>query len=359
MITHNKIISYLTNRNWVQVHENPKFRFYRAPENLGFQDEYVLPIPFNNETTDYQKFLRNNLYLISEIYEISVDELEAIINEENSIFSIRINDANTLDGKIGFSRFEELIDGLKDLLLDTATFAIYPNLVNKSKPAEAYRYLNYCKFLQTEVGSFIAKVELPSDEIIREPELFNAEVRAFNINNKLKSIISYVNNSVFDSNGQFDAEHFEDNQTNINLNILKDIERIYDKTESRNIEFYFSDLEESVKISTVNIYNENLIKLSNLIGNINDSLTEENQVTLIGRITSLKSLNPEGQSNEIVFSSLLENLPIRVKARLDSEDYQDAVDAHKLKRNIEITGILKKMKTQYKFIDIESFNVPD
>ena len=359
MITNTKIISYITNREWILNKETDRFQFFRAPDHLGFEEEYLLPIPKNTESSDYAKFLKNTLNILAEIYEVSIEELEVIIEEDNAILSIRIHDNQTEDGKIGFNRFEELIEGLKDLLIDTASFVINPDIQIKSKPAEAYRYLNYCKFLQTEVGSFIAKVELPSDEIIREPQLFDAEIRANQINTKLKSVISYVKNSVFDSNGQFDENHLEENQDNINLNLLKDIEKLYDKTESRNIEFYFSDIQDSVKINTENIYNDNLVKLSNLIESINDTLNEENQRTLTGRIISLKSTDPEGERNEITFGSLLNNMPIRVKARLSSENYQQAVDAHKDKRNIQISGVLKKMKTMYKFIEVQEFEIPE
>ncbi|WP_276493695.1 hypothetical protein [Maribacter zhoushanensis] len=326
---------------------------------MGFEEEYLLPIPKNPESSDYTKFLKNTLNLLADIYEISIEELEVIIEEDNAILSIRIHDNQTEDGKIGFKRFEELIEGLKDLLVDTASFVMNPDIQINSKPAEAYRYLNYCKFLQTEVGSFIAKIELPSDEIIREPQLFDAPIIANQINTKLKSVLSYVQNSVFNSNGQFDENHLEENQENINLNLLKDIEKIYDKTESRNIEFYFSDIQDSVKINTENIYNDNLIKLTNLIESINESLSEENQRTLVGRIITLKSADPEGERNEITFGSLLDNMPIKVKASLSRENYQEAVDAHKDKRNIQITGVLKKLKTMYKFIEVQEFQIPE
>lgn len=358
MITNTKITSYISNRDWILNKETEKFQFFRAPDYLGFEEEYLLPIPKNPESSDYKPFLKSTMNLLAEIYEVSIEELEVIIQEDNAILSIRIHDNDTNDGKIGFKRFEELIEGIKDLLIDTASFVINPEIQNKSKPSEAYRYLNYCKFLQTEVGSFIAKIELPSDEIIKEPELFNTAIKANQINSKLKSVISYVKNSVFDSNGQFDEEHLLENQENINLNLLKDLEKIYDKTESQNIEFYFSDIHDSIKINTENIYNENLVKLSNLIESINDTLNEENLRTLTGRIISLKSFDPDGERNQITFGSILDNMPIKVKASLNSENYQAAVDAHKDKKNIQITGILKKLKTMYKFTEIQEFKIP-
>ncbi|WP_294238549.1 hypothetical protein [Chryseobacterium sp. sg2396] len=357
MITNTKIINYISNRDWIFVSESEKFYYYAAPEFLGFEEQYLLPIPKKSSTVDYNNFLIKTISILSEIYDISVDEIEVIIEEDNAVFSIRIYDDLTNDGKIGFNRFEELIDGIKDLLIDAATFAITPNILTKNKPAEAFRYLNYCKFLQTEVGSFIARIELPSDKIIKEQELFQDEIRAYDINSKLISILSYVKRSVFDSDQEFNETYLEENQHRINLNILKDIEKIYEKTESRNIEFNFSNIYESVKISTENIYNEKLIKLSNLIQNIDESLNEENHVTITGRITNLKSNDPESNSNEISFNSLLDEKPIKVKAKLSRIQYQQAVDAHKGKKNIQITGIIRKMKTQYKFLDIYNFTI--
>ena len=357
MINNAQIIRYISNRGWSFQSENIKFNYYRAPENLGFEGIYDIPVPKIETSSDYQNFLKNTLIILADIYELSVDELEVIIAENNFVFSIRIHDDETSQGKIGFHRFEELIDGLKDLLVDIASFVLNPKIITSSKPAEAFRYLNYCKFLQTEVGSFVAKIELPSEEIIKEQEIFRNEIRASEINSKLISVISYVKNSVFESNGHFDENHFDENQENLNINLLKDLERIYENTKSENIQFCFSDINDTRKIDTENVYNDRLRNLSNLIKQLDETLNQENQTRLIGRIINLKSSNPEGNSNEITIGSRLDQMPVKVKAKLSSDHYQQAVDAHKDGRNIKISGILKKMKTQYKFIEVLEFEV--
>ena len=357
MITSAQIVRYISNRGWLLQAESQKFDYYRAPADLGFEDAYDLPVPRINNSVDNEKFLKNTLTILADIYELSFDELSVVIAENNSVFSIRIHDNDTILGKIGFHRFEELIDGLKDLLVDTASFVLNPQIVTKSKPAEALRYLNYCKFLQTEVGSFVAKIELPSEEIIKEQQIFRDEIRASEINSKLISVISYVSNSVFGSNGQFDENHFDENQENLNINLLKDLEKIYENTKSENIQFCFSDINDTKKIQTEGIYNNRLANLSSLIKKLDETLNEENQTRLLGRVINLKSSNPEGNSNEITIGTLLDQMPVRVKAKLSSEQYQEAVDAHKEGRNIEISGILKKMKTQYKFIEVMAFEV--
>ena len=359
MISNTKIISYLSNRGWILNSETTKFQFYSAPESFGFEDQYLLPVPFNTESTDYNRFLKNTLNILAEIYEVSIDELAAIIEDDSAIFSIRIEDNDTVDGKIGFDRFEELIEGVKELLLDTASFVISPSIQVNSKPPEAYKYLNHCRFLQTDIGSFIAKIELPFNTIIKENEVFTSEITATVINSKLRSVLSYVKESVFDSDGQFDQTHLDTNQENLNLNLLKDIERIYEKTKSSNIEFYFSDIEKSTTINTTNIFNGSLVKLSNLIQRIDEKLIDQGPETLIGRIISLKSKDPHGESNEIIFGTSLNNKQIKVKVKLISDYYKKAVDAHKDKRNIKVKGVLKKMKTQYKFVSVDEFSVPE
>jgi len=359
-MTHQNVIRYLTNRGWTLNETTTKFQKYSAPENLGFSNEYILPIPYNNETVDYQRFLRNNINIICDIYELTEEELEVVIQENNSIFTIRINDEDTATGKIGFKRFEELINGIQDLLLDSASFVLSPSLQTKKRPEEATRYLNQCNFLQTEIGSFIAKVELPENQVIREADMYEEEIKASHVNDKLKSVLNYVKTQVFNSpNDEFNQTHIEEHLGNINLNILKDIEKIYDKTESRNIDFYFSDIEESVRIETEEVFNNSLYKLTNLIDVIDQTFEEENVESISGRILNLKSNNPEGSRNEITIGALYNDIAIKAKANLNSEDYQNAVDAHKYRRNIQITGLLKKMKTQYKFVEVHDFSVSE
>lgn len=359
MITSARIVEFIINRGWVFQNENEKFRFFRAPNDLGFVQNYDLPIPKTDLNVDNSKFINNTINILSDIYEISVDELLVIISERNFVFSIRIHDEDTAGGKISFNRFEDLINGVKDLLIDTASFVLNPQVIIKSKPSEANRYFNYCKFLQTEQGSFIAKIELPTEEIIKEQEIFQQEIKGADINTKLISVINYVNTKVFKSNGEFDENHFDENQENLNLNLLKDLEKIYENTKSENIEFSFNDINFFKKIETEDIYNNRLNNLSELIKTLDNTINQENITTLIGRVINLKSSNPEGNSNEITVGSLLDQMPVKVKVRLSSEQYQAALEAHKAKRNIEITGILKKMKTQYKFIEVINFQTEE
>lgn len=48
-----------------------------------------------------------------------------------------------------------------------------------------------------------------------------------------------------------------------------------------------------------------------------------------------------------------------VNANLDSELYKVAIEAHKLKQNITITGLAKKTKSRARFIEILNFEVED
>lgn len=356
-MTHQKIIAYLENRNWEFNSEDEKFVKYKAPSNLGFEEDFILPIPKNQEYLDYERFILNNLQILADIYEINIDELIVIIKEENSILSLRIHDEDTDDGKISFHRFDELVEGLKDLLIDAAAFVIDPGIQLKNKASEAERYLNYCKFLQTEKGSFVAKVELPEKQTIKEHDLFEESINASLINSRLKSFIEYVNNSVFNSEQDFSDEYLETHQENINLDLLIDFEKIYERTKSKNIDFYFNDIVETRSISTNEIYNNNLVKLSNLINRVKETIESEETVTLTGRIISLKSTDPDGSRNEITFGALLDQMPIKVKARLNSDDYQLAVDAHKEKRDITIRGLLKELKTIFRFLEVYEFSV--
>jgi hypothetical protein len=354
-----KIIAFLINRGWIQTGHSAKFIELRAPQQFNIDEAFRINVPVELNKSDIKTYTDNLLSIIADFYSLSIDDLNLILEKENTILKVRIYDEKTKEGKISFNRFEELIDKLKLILTDTASFVIDKSVTSLRVPDEAYRYLNLCNFLQTEKGSFVTKIQLPSKELIKDKELFNQqEIYSEDINQKLSEVLSFVNESVFNvAAPNVTDEYLLEHEQKINIKLLKDIETFYDKAELKNIDFSFHNIKESTIIETQEVTKEKLFKLTTFVDHIANKSFETINLTLRGKITTLKSRDPDGLRNNITVGGIFDDLPVIGVANLTSENYKLAIEAHKLKQYIKISGLARKTKSRIRFIEVTNFAV--
>lgn len=357
-----KIISFLTNRNWLVAGDNAKFTNYRPPADLQLPEGFTISIPNSNNFQDFLQFIDNTLEIIGTLYNYSIEELKLMLDKEQSIFTIRIYDEKTKDGRISLTRFEQVIERIKGILLDTASFVIDKNPLSFRVPPEALKYLNLCEFIETQKGSFVAKIQLPQKELIKDNELFDRnEIYSEEINNKVRDVLTFVNNEVFSNPNKIDVtdDFLIENESNINLKLLKNIESFYLNADLKNIDFTFSSVLETDKIESQNITKFKINHLTELIEDVSNKTIETAEMTFRGQIISLKSKDPDGSKNVVILGGVYNELPVIANVKLDSEHYKEAIEAHKLKQYINITGTAKKTKTRIGFTIIDTFQIEE
>src|SRR6266542_2001025 len=335
-----KIISFLTNRHWVVIDNNAKLINYRPPADLNLPEGFTISIPTSNDFSDFNQFIDNTLEIIGTLYNYSIEELKLMLDKEQTIFSIRIYDDKIKDGRISLTRFEQVLERVKAILLDTASFVIDKNPLSFRVPPEAQKYLNLCEFIETQKGSFIAKIQLPQKELIKENELFDRnEIYSEEINDKVKDVLSYVNNEVFTVVDKINVtdDYLIENEEHINLKLLKNIEIFYLNADIKNIDFTFSSISETEKIESLNITKAKIHRLTELIEDVSNKTIETADIAFRGQIITLKSKDPDGSRNNVILGGVYDDLPVIASVKLDSEHYKKAIEAHKLKQYINIT----------------------
>lgn len=352
------LIAFLVNRGWHVTDKNDKFFLLQAPDDLSFPADYLFQIPFNEATVDYERFLKISVEIISEIYELRFDDIVKIIESESEIFSLRIIDENTNDGSISFGRFETLLEKIKSILTSTASFVISKDPLFAKSLNEAEQYLNHCTFLQTEKGSFISKINLPTNQKLVEETLFGEQpIYAKDINTKIKDVILYLNNEIF-SNKEIilDYEYIQVHKELINIKLFRQFEELYSKVDIKDIEFSFDNVESSESIIVNDMDSKKLNRLDSFIKTVDEILNAETNMIVTGTIIALRSRNPDGTTNSIkVLGITEERLPVTITANLNSEDYKTALELHKDKSQVRLTGLAKKEKTQYKYLRVDNF----
>jgi hypothetical protein len=355
-----KIISFLLNRAWQVSEETDMFISMFPPEEFNLQNDFRLHIPRQINKIDSERFIENVIEIIADFYELTIDDLNVVLRNENTVLKVRIYDDQTEQGRIPLIRFEELIEKIRFILSDTASFVIDKSVTSTRIPEEVSRYLNLCNFMQTEKGSFVAKIQLPSKELIKDSELFDRQnIFSEEINQKLSEVLSYVNQNIFEGDVQVTEEYLIENESRINIKLFKDIESFFDKANLKNIDFSFHNIANSETIVNQNITKLKLNKLNQFVEQIESHSYEVGNFSFAGHIIALKSKNPDGLKNSVTFTGINDNLPMVANANLDSEHYKAAIEAHKLKQNIKITGLAKRTKTKARFIEITNFEIEE
>lgn len=354
------IITFLLSRGWDIVNKTQKFIELLPPKEFEINEDFRLHVPVDIDRSDADKFIENLLEIISDFYSLTVDDLGVLVKVDNSILKVRLFDKETEEGKIPLTRFEELVDRIKQILSDTASFVIDKSVTATRTPEEVARYLKLCNFMQTEKGSFVAKIQLPSKELIKDKELFDrAEIYSKDINNKLIEVMSFVNDSILEGEVNVTEDYLIENESRINIKLLKNIYTFYEKADIKGIDFSIHNKISSDTISNNNITKQKLYKLNTFVEQIEAHSFEIDNFTFSGIITTLKSKDPDGLRNSITYTAIYENMPLVVSANLDSENYKEAIEAHKLKQKITVSGIAKKTKTRARFIEITGFTIEE
>ncbi|WP_343636332.1 hypothetical protein [Fluviicola sp.] len=322
--------------------------------------EFQLKIPNNFNKIDSDLFLNNILNIIGDFYTLTLDDLNVIFQKQNTVLKVRVYDDNTSEGNISLNRFEELIERIRTILSDTASFVIDRSVTSTRIPEEVARYLNLCSFMQTEKGSFVAKIQLPSEELIKDGELFErGQVYSKEINNKLSEVLSFVQQNILEGDVNVTDEYLIENEDKLNIKLLKDIETFYKKANLKNIDFSFHSIDNSQVIVNQEITGAKLYKLNQFVSAIESHTFDIGIYTFTGTITALKSKDPDGGHNGVTFACIFEDMPMIVAANLNSDQYKRAIEAHKMKLNITVTGQAKKTKTRARLIEILRFDVEE
>ncbi len=352
------ITTFLLKRRWHFYKMSNTFISFTPPEEFNLNDDFKLHIPREISKVDSENFIGNIIEIIADLYELTIDDLNVILKNENTVLKVRVYDNQTEDGRMPLTRFEELVEKIRLILADTASFVINKSVTSTRVPEEVSRYLNLCNFMQTEKGSFVAKIQLPSKELIKDSELFDRqEIFSEEINQKLGEVLTFVNNNIFEGDPHVTEEYLIENETRINIKLFKNIESFFSKARLKNIDFSFHNIENSNTIVNHNITPLKLYKLNQFVEQIESHSFEVGNFSFTGHIIALKSKDPDGIKNSVIFTGVYDNLPMVASANLDSEHYKDAIEAHKFKQNIIVTGLAKRTKSRARFIEITSFEM--
>ncbi|PID89880.1 MAG: hypothetical protein CSA97_05805 [Bacteroidetes bacterium] len=300
--------------------------------------------------------MRYVLGIFADLHEIPLDDLLRIVSSKSGILSLRLIDPQTEEGVIPLPRQEALLRQMKGVLLSAASYVLDPDPILTHSHKKAKMYVDHCDFLQTQQGSFISRIALPTDLELREGDLFKGEISGQTVNERLMGLIAFLNEEIEKLALPPDMEYIDEHIAYMNLKLLKSMNAVYEQAKIRDIDFTLQGLDGVRMVQVRNMDGERLTRLQTFIEQVGELLQTEANTIVRGRVEELKSTNPDGENSSVMIRGWDEQgESVKATAILASEDYKAAVDCHGRNLAVEITGLSKGANGRCKFLRVDSF----
>jgi hypothetical protein len=356
-----KLRDFLGTAGWRQDRQAKGLAFFSPPESLGIRGKYSIALPEEPSRSGMGSMLHGAANTLVEIY--GYGSLGDLLNRAASLsdlsqparFVSRFLDDTTRSGAMPLASLSAYVSNLEAGLYKGAKFKL--GAETKETRLIAQRFAKECLFLQTEPGSFIAKVEVPQS-ILKQGDLFgNEPLDSTEVCSSLFAAIQFLNERILGDDGPFDApETLADAISLFDVELLESLTKVLTGPEMATIEFSF-EVGRQVRTSTTGwMSDDRRNRLKEFLDYIRDQLRGENDLDVSGTIVELRSRDPEGNRNYIRVVTVFHGDRTFISAALSNEQYQRAVDAHRNKRQVRLRGNGTRLKTQIRLLEVTDFS---
>lgn len=355
-----RLRAFLIEEGWTERRQARGMTFFYAPQKLGIQGKYSVALPDGPTTPSVGTLLYEVANSLVEIYGYGsvgelLDKAAAVSDEAKSTRIVsRFIDSATRSGAIPLSSLASYIANMEAGLYRSAKFKLGEE--TKETRLIAQRFSKECLFLQTEQGSFVAKLEVPHF-VLKQGDLFGAEpLVSTEVCSSFFSALQFLNESILGSDDSFDDERtLEDSLALFDVELLESLTKVLVEPEMNAIEFSLNIGAQTRTSSTGPLSDERKERLKDFYHFVCEQLRGENDLDVTGQIVELRSRDPEGNKNYIRVVSQYHGDRTFISATLTNDQYQLALSAHRDKRRVRLLGNGTRLKTQIRLTEITQF----
>jgi hypothetical protein len=352
------IRNYFISRGWNLEREGNLFAYFSPPQNIGLPQDYLLELPImsrNQRGFDnyIERLIEDLIFALPS--ESNEEDLKILFSKENSILKYRIFDADSSDGTIFFQKHIDSLENFKKVLSQAVIFTATNKPIFGDAKYEVEGYLNRCRALQTEKGSYVTKLEIPNDTIYTAFSKIETE----DINGKLFDTLEYIEENIFNAKNKIDIteNYLQDISTILNYELFNSIKNIYTKSHINNLEYQLSSHNSIRRIETVRVQ-KSIPYFTKYLRDVKKLLLDVVPLEAIGYIKKLSSLSPlHSTRNEVTIDADISGNKETIKIILRSEEYIEAIEAHKNEWPIRIKGKAQQNKTMLTIKELEEFDI--
>jgi hypothetical protein len=356
-----RLSSFMLEAGWTQNRKAKGLIFFSPPDTLGIKGKYSIALPENAGLQSVSSLIHDAADSLVQIY--GYGQIGDLLNRAASVSDLdrstkiisRFIDVSTKNGAIPLSSLVAYATSLEHTLYQGAKYKL--GIESPGSELAARRFAKDCRFLQTSVGSFVAKVEIPPS-VLRQPDLFGIPyLDSSEVSSSLFSALKFINETILGSDIPFDDELGLSNAISLfDFELLSAISDVIIAPELDAIEFTF-ELGNRIRMTSTGwLTQEKRNRLKSFVVFVKEQLRREDNIDISGTIIELRSRDPDGDRNHIRVAADFYGDRIFFTATLTNAQYQIAMDAHKNKRTIRITGRGTRLRTQVRITEISFFS---
>lgn len=351
-----KVERFLISKNWSLSKTTDKSNFYTPPTSLGFGENFSILIPKDRHIKSSSDLLISIAQTLSDIYELNVtDILDFVESNESWLIKSRLIDRSIGQGSIPLTKLDRYLKGITKSLYEVAKYQT--DEAEKKTVRFANKFIESCKFLPTESGSFVASIEIPSIPISPKGLFGDEGINSRQIASSWFNAISFINDRILQSNENINEALVYDALEKLNLPSAEALAEMIQETQISNFEFQLITDLGALKTASGEVDDDSKQRLSSFIKLYREKLLTEDEASFSGAIIDLHSSNPSGNSNRIVIKCNVFGDPTQVVATLNYSDYQKALSAHGNGKLVFIVGKALRKKAYIKLTKITSFGI--
>jgi len=345
------VSKYLDEMGWIQFpYKRTDIKIYQFEKDNVFEQ---ITVPLEKNLRDYKKAMYDVVEKIAIVEGKSVEQVMLyLLNPNTDILKIRLDKGGVETGNIMFDDAIKLYDNAKKLLAATALDIINPKKIHYGRIDESVqKFLNQCRFGQTEIGSYIVSIVCPFAELseiegYRQLSIFSDEERCANsltrqVTNRLMTNIVTIKQKI--DNNNIDSLINDDNI--ISSNFYEALNGLDLHSENTVVEF-MAEWSPTVKINRcgfnkVRFTNDYYQPIVTVIEKIRECTNQSTEI--VGRIKQLKAspVVDNRNSGEITVVYVSDDNKVKtVSVNLNKEDYENAIEAHQHGKAVKILGDL-------------------
>jgi hypothetical protein len=349
------IIDFFQYRNWTIVSEGNLFLYLKPPKDLQLPKDFLFEIPKDNTLKGFDNYIIRFINNYSNIFlDTQEDELELLFSEKASVLKYRIFDSDNNDGTISLNKFVKSMDTFRNVLQNTVSFTVNKKQIFGYTQIEATEYLKNCRVMQSAKGSFVNRLEIKSKPLNSTMQ----QITTDEVNAKLFDVLEFVKEDVIVNRRPIISENYiADNAELINYELLRSIKTIYQKSYISNIEYTLEGNFSNRIVSTEKMMSK-INHFESYLKSVKTVLENLNFFEITGFVINLTSHNPtKSERNEVILDSRKFGYKKPIKFYLKSEEYLDAMEAHKNHFPIKIKGKAIEYKTGITIQNLENFEI--
>jgi hypothetical protein len=355
-----RLRSFMVDAGWTLTRSGRGLSFFSPPESLGIRGKYTVALPDDPAKSSVSGLIHDAADALVQVY--GYGQIGDLLNRAASLNDLdrstriisRFLDDSTKGGAIPLTAISAYVSGMETTLYRSAKFQL--GAESKAVELAARQFAKDCFFLQTSVGSFVAKIEIPAT-VLRQPDLLGTPpLDSTEVTSSLFAAIAFLNDRILGTDVEFDDSETLANAISLfDVELLAAIADVLLEPAVDSIDFSFEFGNRVRTTSTGWLSADKRTRLSDFVSFITDQLRGEDDIDIVGSIVELRSRDPAGDRNHIRVVANFHGDRTFITATLSNVQYQVAVDAHRNKRDVRLIGTGIRLKTQLRITELQSF----